>query len=498
MKEYILSVDQSTSATKAILFNDKCELVCRSAIAHKQYYPAPGWVEHDAEEIYANTLRAVRQVVESGHIEPDAVCSIAITNQRETAVVWNRETGKPVYNAVVWQCRRGAEICADLIDRGYAGTIKSKSGLIVDPYFSASGMKWILDHAGGARVLADEGKLLGGTIDSWLLWKLTDGKVHATDYTNASRTLLFNIHTLDWDDELLSLFTIPRSMMPDARPCDSIFGESAVGGIFSEPVVIAGVLGDSHGALAGQMCFDAGMGKSTYGTGSSVMVNIGGKAVGAPGGLVTSVGFAACGKVHYVFEGNVHCTGATVKWLEEQLQLIGSPLEAESLATGIPDNGGVYFVPAFAGLGAPWWDSQAKAMIYGMTLGTGKAHVVRAALEAIAYQVKDLVDLMTCRAGIPLKELRVDGGPTGNRFLMQFQSDMLNVTINRSGVEEASARGAAIMNGLARGLWKSLEEVAALRNTEQIISPRMDEESRKRLYEGWLDAIGRTKKRAVD
>jgi glycerol kinase len=493
MKNYIISIDQSTSATKAVLFNEKCELIYRSTIPHKQYYPAPGWVEHDAEEIYANTLRAVRQTVESGNIEPDAVCSIAITNQRETAVVWNKETGKPVYNAVVWQCRRGADICADLTNRGYADTIRRKSGLIIDPYFSASGMKWILDRVEGARALAEEGKLLGGTIDSWLLWKFTNGKVHATDYTNASRTLLFNIHTLDWDDELLSLFTIPRSMMPEPKPCDSVFGESDISELFPRPVVIAGMLGDSHGALAGQMCFEPGMGKSTYGTGSSVMVNIGGEAIEASDGLVTSVGFAAQGKVFYAFEGNIHCTGATIKWLEEQLQLIGGPLEVESLATSIPDNGGVYFVPAFAGLGAPWWDSQAKAMIHGMTLGTGKAHVVRAALEAIAYQVKDLVDLMTRRAGISLKELRVDGGPTKNHFLMQFQSDLLNVTINRSGVEEASALGAVIMNGLARGLWKSLEEVAALRNTEQLISPRMDRDSREKLYSGWLSAINRTK-----
>ncbi|MDR3118001.1 MAG: glycerol kinase GlpK [Mediterranea sp.] len=497
MKNYIIAIDQSTSATKAVLFNDRCELIYRSTITHEQYYPAPGWVEHDAEEIYANTLRAVRQTAGSGHIEPDAVCSIAITNQRETAVVWNKETGKPVYNAVVWQCRRGADICADLIDRGYAGAIKRKSGLVVDPYFSASGIKWILDHVEGARALAAEGKLLGGTIDSWLLWKFTGGKVHATDYTNASRTLLFNIHKLDWDDELLALFTVPRSMMPEPRPCDSVFGESTIEDIFPKPVAIAGMLGDSHGALAGQMCFDPGMGKSTYGTGSSVMVNIGRKAAAAPDGLVTSVGFAACGKVHYAFEGNVHCTGATIKWLEEQLQLIGSPLEVESLATSIPDNGGVYFVPSFAGLGAPWWDPQAKALIYGMTLGTGKAHIVRAALEAIAYQVKDLVDLMTRQAGIPLKELRVDGGPAKNHFLMQFQSDMLGATINRSGIEEASALGAAIMNGLARGLWKSTEEVAALRKTEQIISPRMDGKSRTRLHQGWLEAIGRTAEQSV-
>lgn len=494
MRNYIISVDQSTSATKAVLFNDKCELVYRSTIPHEQYYPAPGWVEHDPEEIYANTLRAVRQVVESGNIEPDATCSIAITNQRETAVVWNKETGKPIYNAIVWQCQRGADICADLVSRGYSEIIKSKSGLVIDPYFSASGIKWLLDNVEGARELANQGKLLAGTIDSWLLWKFTDGKVHATDYTNASRTLLFNIHTLDWDDELLSLFTIPRSMMPEAKPCDSIFGESTIQDIFAAPVVIAGILGDSHGALAGQMCFEPGMGKSTYGTGSSVMVNIGQTAVEASDGLVTSVGFAACGNVYYAFEGNIHCTGATIKWLEEQLQLIGSPLEVESLATSISDNGGVYFVPAFAGLGAPWWDPNAKAMIHGMTLGTGKAHVVRAALEAIAYQVKDLVDLMTRQAGISLKELRVDGGPTRNHFLMQFQSDMLNATINRSGIEEASALGAVVMNGLARGIWKSMEEVASLRNTEQIISPHMNDEIREKLYIGWNNAVNRVKR----
>jgi len=497
MKNYIISIDQSTSATKAVLFNDKCELVYRSTIPHEQFYPASGWVEHDAEEIYTNALRAVRQVVESGYIGSDVTCSIAITNQRETAVVWNKETGKPICRAVVWQCQRGADICADLVNRGYSEIFKKKSGLLIDPYFSASGIKWILDHVEGARKLAEDQKLLAGTIDSWLLWKLTDGKVHATDYTNASRTLLFNIHTLDWDDELLGLFTIPRSMMAEPKPCDSIFGESTIQDIFPEPVVIAGMLGDSHGALAGQMCFEPGMGKSTYGTGSSVMVNIGEKAIEASGGLVTSVGFAAGGKVYYAFEGNIHCTGATIKWLQEQLQLIGSPLEVESLATSITDNEGVYFVPAFAGLGAPWWDPQAKAMIHGMTLGTGKAHVVRAALEAIAYQVKDLVDLMTVQAGISLKELRVDGGPTRNHFLMQFQSDMLDATINRSDIEEASALGAVVMNGLARGIWKSMEEVAVLRKDEQIISPQMDKETRKRLYSGWVHAINSVQRNAV-
>ena len=307
--------------------------------------------------------------------------------------------------------------------------------------------------------------------------------------------MLFNIHTLDWDDELLTLFGVPRSMMPAAKPCDTVFGRTTVGGLFTEGIDIAGVLGDSHGALAGQMCFEAGMGKATYGTGSSVMVNIGEDAVAAPDGLVTSVGFAAKGKVFYAFEGNIHCTGATLKWLTDKLKLISSPAETEALATSVADNGGVYLVPAFAGLGAPWWNSEAKAIVCGMTLGTEKAHVVRAALEAIAYQIKDLIDLMTGRAKVTLKELRVDGGPTRNKFLMQFQSDMLGATINRSDVEEASAMGAVVMNGLARGLWSSLEEVAALRTSDNRIEPHMVADERARLYKGWLHAVARTNRK---
>ncbi|MBQ5619765.1 MAG: glycerol kinase, partial [Alistipes sp.] len=319
--------------------------------------------------------------------------------------------------------------------------------------------------------------------------KLTGGEVHATDYTNASRTLLFNIHTLDWDEELCSLFTVPRTMLPKALPCDAVFGRTTIEGLFPEGIEIAGVLGDSHGALAGQMCFEAGMGKATYGTGSSVMVNIGEEAVAAPEGLVTSVGFAAKGKVFYAFEGNIHCTGATLRWLADQLQLIGSPAETEALATSVESTNGVYLVPAFAGLGAPWWNSEAKAIIAGMTLGTTKAHVVRAALEAIPYQIKDLVDLMTGQAGVKLKELRVDGGPTRNRFLMQFQADMLNATINRADIEEASAMGAVVMNGLARGVWATLDEVAALRTSDNRIEPKMTAEEREALHGGWIEAV---------
>ena len=489
MKRYIIAIDQSTSATKAILFDEGCKLLGRVNVEHKQYYPQAGWVEHDAEEIYANAVEAIRGLMKLGLAEEGASYSLAITNQRETVVVWNAETGKPISHAVVWQCQRGAEICRQLKEAGHEKTFLAKSGLLIDPYFSASGVKWLLDHVEGAREAAEKGQLRMGTIDSWLIWKLTGGEVHATDYTNASRTLLFNIHTLDWDEELCSLFTVPRTMLPKALPCDAVFGRTTIEGLFPEGIEIAGVLGDSHGALAGQMCFEAGMGKATYGTGSSVMVNIGEEAVAAPEGLVTSVGFAAKGKVFYAFEGNIHCTGATLRWLADQLQLIGSPAETEALATSVESTGGVYLVPAFAGLGAPWWNSEAKAIIAGMTRGTPKAHVVRAALEAIPYQIKDLVDLMTGQAGVKLKELRVDGGPTRNRFLMQFQADMLNATINRADIEEASAMGAVVMNGLARGVWATLDEVAALRTSDNRIEPKMTAEERATLHGGWIEAV---------
>lgn len=488
MKNSIITIDQSTSATKAMLFNEKCEMIRRINVSHQQYYPQVGWVEHDAEEIYQNVLKGVAELLK-GEMPDSTTYSLAITNQRETVVVWNRHTGKPVCNAVVWQCMRGTDFCNELKKRGYSEMVQAKSGLLIDPYFSASGVKWILDNVEGARKAADNGDLLMGTIDSWLIWNLTEGKRHVTDYTNASRTLLFNIHTLQWDDDLLKLFTIPESMMPEVLPCDAVFGETTIGGLFREPVAIAGVLGDSHGALTGQMCFEEGLGKTTYGTGSSVMVNIGGKAVPAPQGLVTSVGFAALGKVFYAFEGNIHCTGATISWLEQKLKMIASPGEAEAQAVAVKDNGGVYFVPAFAGLGAPWWHSEVKATISGMTLGTGRAHILRAALESIAYQVNDLVKAMTCKAGIGLKELRVDGGPTKNKFLMQFQADCLRVPIDCSDIEEASALGAVVMNGIARKVWTSFEQVAALRRSRCRITPQDNAQLMHSWYEGWLKAV---------
>lgn len=489
MNSKIIAIDQSTSATKAMLFSAECRLLKRVNIEHRQYYPRQGWVEHDPVEIYNNTVKAIATLLD-GAPESDTDYSLAITNQRETVVVWNRLTGEPVYNAVVWQCQRGAELCRALKEAGHEETVRAKSGLMIDPFFSATGVKWILDNVDGASEAASRGELLLGTMESWLIWKLTRGQVHACDYTNASRTLLFNIHTLGWDSELLDIFGIPASMLPKALPSDSVFGETDIEGLFKTPITIAGAIGDSHGALVGQMCFKSGMGKATYGTGSSVMVNIGTEPLTPPAGLVTSVGFAALGKVHYAFEGNIHCTGATIKWLTDKLGLIGSPSEVEKFALSVPDTGGVYFVPAFAGLGAPWWNSRAKAAIVGMTLATGKGHVCRAALDAIAYQIKDLVGTMTGENGVSLSELRVDGGPTKNNYLMQFQADMLNVPVNRADIEEASAYGAVLMNCLARGVWKSLDEVAALRTENDLILPAEDACVKNAgLYEGWCEAV---------
>ena len=489
---YIIAIDQSTSSTKALLFDEQCRMIGRTNVDHKQYYPQTGWVEHDAEEIYQNMIEAIRQLLEvSGERSEVSGYSLCLTNQRETAVVWNKTTGKPISRAVVWQDTRGAELCRQLrADSKTVDMVMAKSGLLIDPNFSASGVKWLLDHVSGAREAAEKGELLMGTIETWLVWKLTGGKLHATDTTNASRTMLFNIHTMDWDDDLLRLFDIPRSMMPEVRPCDAIYGETTCDGLFNEPIQIAGVLGDSHGALVGQMCFTPGSGKVTYGTGSSVMVNIGEKPLAAPEGLVTSVGFTAFDKTYYGFEGNIYSTGATLKWIADQLQLVGHPAEMEALATSVEDNGGVYIVPAFSGLGAPWWQSGVKGAVFGLTFATTKAHFLRAALESIAYQIKDLVDVMAQATGGKLNEICADGGPTKNKFLMQFQADMLDTPVVCTEVDDASAFGAVIMNGFARGLWKDFSDVTAFRKVTQVYQPTSDNSQlNSRLYDGWRQAV---------
>jgi glycerol kinase len=488
-KSLILSVDQSTSATKAVLFNRQAEVVDRMSREHAQIYPQPGWVEHDPVEILANTLAVIGDMVRK-HAGSE-IEALAITNQRETVVVWDRNTGQPVYNAIVWQCNRGAGYCKELRNEGWEGRIREKTGLIIDPYFSATCIRWILENVPGVKEKASQGELLFGTMDSWLIWNLTGREVHATDYSNACRTMLFNINTLQWDNEIMEHMGISVNMAPRVLFSDDMFGKTTAGGTFNHPVPVTGILGDSHAALFGQLCISPGMAKATYGTGSSIMMNIGDSPLESPRGLVTSIGYGIKNSVKYVFEGNIHCTGATIKWMKDDLELIGNVAETSAMAASVDSTEGVYLVPAFAGLGAPYWNHKAKAMICGMTFGSKKAHVVRAALEAIAYQVKDLVDLMKEVAEIDTIELRVDGGPVKNNFLMQFQADMLGGVINRSYIEEASACGAMMAAGIALGWWNAPEELEVLRKGE-LIKSSMSPELRSKLYDGWKSAVSRS------
>ena len=481
----IIAIDQSTSSTKAMLFDEQCRMLDRCDVDHQQHYPQAGWVEHDPEEIYDNMVKAIAILVKD---REDDDYSLAITNQRETVVVWDKETSKPVYNALVWQDNRGAALCRQLREQGHAPLVLERSGLLIDPNFSAPGVRWVLDNVEGARQAADEGRLLMGTIDTWLVWKLTKGNSFLTDTTNASRTMLFNIHTMQWDDELLRLFGIPRSMMAEVVPCDAVFGETTVEGVFRKPITIAGVLGDSHGALVGQMCFSPGSGKVTYGTGSSVMVNIGEKPLEAPEGLVTSVGFSALGRHFYGYEGNIYSTGATLKWMADQLKLVNHPREMEKEAVTVDSTEGVYVVPAFAGLGAPWWKPDAKAAIVGMTFATTRAHVLRAALESIAYQVSDLVGVMEKATGGKLNEICADGGPTKNQFLMQFQADLLGTPVVCTEVEDASALGAVVMNGFARRQWTDFSQVTPFRKVVRTFAPNASAQM-DALYQGWREAV---------
>lgn len=491
--KHILVIDQSTSATKVMLFDRDGSLVKRVSKSHQQFYPQPGFVEHNPIEIFDNVLAGIEQLVEESFLDVSSISSIAITNQRETALIWDKNIGLPVCNAAVWQCQRGADFCANLRSEGYSESIRKKTGLIIDPYFSASKLRWIVENEEGVRSKATQGELLLGTMDSWLLWKLTGGKVHATDYSNACRTMLFNINTLEWDSELIDLFGLDASMFPKVQFSDEIFGYTSPEVLLGHTLPIAGLIGDSHAALFGQNCFKPGMAKATYGTGSSIMINVGSEPITAPEGLVTSIGYSRNKTIDYVFEGNIHCTGDTINWLKNELQLIGSASETEELALSVEGNSGVYVVPAFVGLGAPYWDNSAKASITGIGRDSTKAHFVRAALESIAYQVKDLIDLMIEKGGVELKQLRVDGGPTRNNFLMQFQSDMLSCNVARSSIEEVSALGAAFMAGLATGFWKDLDEIEALYRCDRTFEPQMAENQKNELYSGWKKAIERTR-----
>jgi glycerol kinase len=426
------------------------------------------------------------------HIKPQEIAAIGITNQRETTVVWDAQTGKPIYNAIVWQCRRTAPICDDLKAHGWAPKIQEKTGLVVDAYFSGTKVKWILDNVPGAREKADKGQLRFGNVDTWLIWNLTQGKVHTTDYSNASRTMLFNIHTLDWDEEILKELNIPRTMLPKAMPSSAVYGYTSAE-VFGDEVPIAGDAGDQQAALFGQACFNPGDAKNTYGTGCFMLLNTGEKAVPSKNGLLTTIAWGLNGKVEYALEGSIFITGAAVQWLRDEMKFVAKASETEALATSVPDTGGVYVVPAFVGLGAPYWDMYARGTIVGLTRGTGKAHITRATLESIAYQTRDVLDAMQADSGIKLQTLKVDGGAVGNNFLMQFQSDILGVPVARPVVSETTALGAAYLAGLAVGFWKDQKELAEKWAVDKSFKPDMVEEVRTEMYGGWKRAVERSR-----
>lgn len=490
-KDYILAIDQSTSGTKALVVDKSGSIVARSSTGHKQMYPHPGWVEHDPLEIYSNVKKTARQALELAGIGPNRLAALTLTNQRETAVMWDRETGLPVYPAIVWQCQRTADVCAAYKALGHEETVRAKTGLMLDPYFSATKWAWILEHVEDARVKLAEGKLLAGTIDSWLLWKLTCGNVHATDFTNASRTSLFNIHTLQWDEEMCGLFGVPCELLPEVKFSDDVFGYTEDSELFDERIPISGVIGDSQAALYGQFCFQPGMAKATYGTGTSVLMNVGEKyePTGNGNGLVTAIAWGMSGKVTYALEAVIRTSGDSMKWVRDNLGLFGTFEEMEQLLAQAPDNEGVYLVPAFVGLGAPYWNPYARAAIVGMNRGTGKAHIIRAALESIAYQVRDAVELMQSESGIRLRELRADGGASENAALMQFQADLLMQKVVKSDVAELSAMGSVYMGGLGTGFWESPADIAARQKGCRTYEPSMDPDRRERLYAGWKRAV---------
>ncbi len=487
MKTFVLALDQGTTSSRAIVFDAGGLPVASAQKEFRQIYPKPGWVEHDAEEIWSTQAGVAMEAVARAGLEGAGLAAIGITNQRETTVVWNRKSGKPVFNAIVWQDRRTADFCDTLKEQGYGYPILQKTGLVIDAYFSATKIKWILDNVKNARRQAEKGELAFGTVDSWLVWNLTRPRLHVTDVSNASRTMLFNIHTLQWDAELLDLFGIPASMLPEVRSSSEVFGESA--GLFSAPVPIAGIAGDQQASLFGQMCTTPGMVKNTYGTGCFIMMNIGDKPVESKNRLLTTVAWKIGQKTQYALEGSVFIGGAVVQWLRDELGVIGKSADVETLAARAADSGGVYFVPAFAGLGAPHWNQHARGAIFGMTRGTSSAQIARASLESIAYQTFDVVRAMQKDAGIPVRELRVDGGATVNNLLMQFQSDLLQAKVIRPKVTETTALGAACLAGLAVGFWSGINEIRRQRQIDRIFSPRMKARDAMPLINGWDRAV---------
>ncbi len=495
MPDIILAIDQGTTGSTALAFSRDGEILGRAYEEIGQHYPEPAWVEHDPEEIWATSLRVMEKALAASGAGPGELRAIGITNQRETTVVWDRETGEPVHPAIVWQSRQTEEICRRLVREGHEGTIRSRTGLVVDAYFSGTKIRWILDRYPEIRARAESGEIAFGTVDSWLLWKLTGGKVHATDPTNASRTMLYNIRKGAWDRKLLSILGIPRAILPTVRPSAGVFGETVPHGTLPGGVPVAGIAGDQQAALYGQCCWEPGMAKNTYGTGAFVMMNMGAKFAASRHGLLTTVACRMDGKPCFAVEGSVFSAGSAVQWLRDELRLIQNAAVTAEIARAVGDTGGVYVVPAFTGLGAPWWDMDARGAIVGLTRGSNRAHIVRATLESLAYQTRDVIDAMNADSGIPITELAVDGGAAANDFLMQFQADILGVPVNRPAGLETTATGAAFLAGLGSGFWKSPESLAAARNTERVFEPRMPATERERLYAGWREAVERVRTR---
>lgn len=493
-KKYIIALDQGTTSSRALLLDHDANVVAVAQREFTQIYPKAGWVEHDPMEIWASQSSVLHEVVAKADIRPDTIAGIGITNQRETTIVWEKETGKPVYNAIVWQCRRTAPITDKLKADGHEDYIRKTTGLVVDPYFSGSKVKWILDNVEGAREKAERGELLFGTVDTWLVWKLTQGRVHVTDYTNASRTMLFNIHTKQWDDKMLELLDIPRSMLPEVKNSSEIYGQTNIGGMGGVRIPVAGIAGDQQAALYGHLCVNSGQAKNTYGTGCFMLMHTGDKAVESKNGLLTTIACDAKGGPAYALEGSIFVAGAAIQWLRDELKIIHDAQDSEYFAQKVDNCNGVYVVPAFTGLGAPYWDPYARGTIVGLTRGANRNHIVRATLESIAYQARDVLEAMQSDSGDKLKALRVDGGATANNFLMQFQADILDTIVERPVVKEVTALGAAYLAGLATGFWKNLEELQNKAAVERSFLPDHDEEKRERRYKGWKKAVKRAEK----
>jgi glycerol kinase len=488
--DYILALDQGTTSSRAILFDREARMVSQGQYEITQSFPRPGWVEHDPEQIWETQLAAARDAIQGRDVRPDQIAAIGITNQRETALVWDRATGKPIYPAIVWQDRRTAGLCEELKEKGLKDEIAGKTGLVIDAYFSATKISWILDHVEGARARAEKGELLAGTIDTWLIWKLTGGEVHATDVTNASRTMLFNLHFRAWDDKLLSELNIPRAILPEIKMSGGHFG-TADSRWFGAEIPITSVLGDQQAALFGHTCLEAGSAKNTYGTGCFILMNTGSEAVVSRHGLLTTVAWGIGDEMYYALEGSVFVAGAAVQWLQEGLGLIDEPAGSEEKAREVEDSEGVVVVPAFTGLGAPYWDMYARGAVFGLTRGTTAGHLVRATLESLAFQSRDVIGAMEKDAGMPLKELRVDGGAVRNDLLMQFQADILGSEVTRTTYSETTALGAALLAGLTSGIW-TREQLLSFNKSEKVFVPLMEETERERRYHAWQDAVSRT------